>query len=95
MRVKLESVGNPDFRQDPDQPLFGCEPNKLVPVANFRQARDLCMKFINDNDLGSGNWAGGEVMDENNKVIAHISYNGRVWEGEMKTFSPSTKEIKI
>lgn len=32
MKVVLESVGNPDFGQDPDRPLYGCEPNKTVEV---------------------------------------------------------------
>lgn len=93
MKVILSSIGNPDFRQDPTQPLFGCEPCKTVPVSSLKEARDLCVKFINDNDLGSGNWNGGQILDENEKVIALVSYNGRVWEGS--EHSIDAKEIKL
>jgi hypothetical protein len=93
MRVKLESVGNPDFRQDPNNPLFGCESNKMIEVSTFKQAREACMQFISDNDLGSGNWSGGEISDENDKVIAYVSYNGRVWDGE--PWKKDVQEIKI
>jgi len=93
MKVILSSIGNPDFRQDPNQPLFGCEPCKTLPVSSFKEARDLCVKFIGDNDLGSGNWNGGQILDENEKIIAFVSYNGRVWEGS--DYSKDAKEIKI
>lgn len=93
MKVKLASIGNPDFGQDPDKPMYGCEPNKMVKVKTFKEASEACVKFIMDNDLGSGNWFGGEIYDDNNKVIAHVSYNGRVWEGQY--WNSKTKEIKI
>lgn len=93
MKVKLASIGNPDFGQNPNEPMWGCEPNKMVPVKTFREASDACMKFIEDNDLGSGNWYGGEIYDDKGKIIAHVSYNGRVWEGEHWT--SNTKEIKF
>ncbi len=35
MRVKLESVGNPDYRQDPEKPLWGAEPNRIASGASF------------------------------------------------------------
>lgn len=95
MKVKLASVGNPDFRQDPDQPLYGCEPNKIIPVKSFKDARELCMKFIEENDLGSGNWDGGEILNDKDEVIAHVSYNGRVWEGKPTAWNSNVKEITI
>lgn len=92
MKVKLESVGNPDMGQDPNKPMYGCEPNKVVPVKTFKEARDACMKFISENGLGAGNWSGGQILDDD-KVIAHVSCNGRVWEGE--SWTAETKEIKV
>ena len=93
MKVNLASVGNPDFRQDPNNPLFGCEPNKFVSVKTFKEASEACVKFINENDLGSGNWYGGEIYDNKGKIIAHVSYNGRVWEGQ--NWSTNAVEILI
>lgn len=93
MKVKLASVGNPDFGQHPDQPLYGCEADKIVPVKSFKEASELCQQFIEDNDLGAGNWSGGEIFNDKNEVIAHVSYNGRVWEGQR--WNPDSKEIKL
>lgn len=93
MTVELASVGNPDFRQDPDQPMYGCEPNKIVRVVSFKEASEVCQKFIGDNDLGSGNWAGGDIKDDKGVVIAMVSYNGRVWKGGSLT--GKNEEIKF
>lgn len=95
MKVQLSSVGNPDFNQNPDAPMYGCEPNKLVEVNSFKEASDVCSKFIIKNDLGSGNWSGGQIVDDKGKHIAHVSYNGRVWEGSASQTPFEAKEIKI
>jgi len=89
MIVKLSSCGNPDFGQDPNRPLYGCEKDKKISVDSFKEASQVCVEFISQNDLGSGNWDGGQVFD-GDKQVAQVSYNGRVWEhGELY------KEIKF
>lgn len=93
MKVKLSSVGNPDFGQNPNQSLYGSENNKTVTVKSIKEASKVCKKFIKDNDLGGGNWDGGQILDDNNKIIAYVSYNGRVWESE--NWTPDTQEIKF
>lgn len=93
MKVTLSSVGNPDFRQDPTRPIYGCEPNKTVEVASYKEASEKCIEFITNNDLGSGNWSGGDILDEKGKVIAVVSYNGKVWKGS--TLTGSNEQIKI
>jgi len=95
MKVTLTSAGNPDHNQNPNQPLYGCEKNKSVEVASFVEARNACVKFIDDNDLGGGNWSGGEIINNEGKIIAHVSYNGRVWEGKSMDWKSSTIEIKL
>ena len=81
MKLKLASVGNPDFNQDPNQPMWSCEPNKEVEVESFKEASRVCRKFIDDNNLGGGNWHGGQVYVDGNQV-ASVSYNGRIWDME-------------
>lgn len=49
--VELSSVGNPDFGQDPSKPMYGCEPNKNVPVSSFKDAAKKCVDFTSRNDL--------------------------------------------
>lgn len=77
MHVILASCGNPDYYQDPDEPMYGCEENSKRNVSSLVEASMECRKFIERNDLGSGNWAGGEIFD-GNKQVARISYNGSV-----------------
>lgn len=72
MKVLLASCGNPDYRQDPDKELWGCDRNKWVNVDSIKEASEKCVAWIERNDLGAGNWNGG-------RIIAHISYNGRAW----------------
>jgi hypothetical protein len=77
MEVELASCGNPDHFQDPDQPMWGCEGDCRITVNSLDDASAECRKFIERNSLGSGNWAGGSVY-ENNARIAQIAYNGRI-----------------
>jgi hypothetical protein len=49
-------------------------------------ASNLCRKYIETYNLGDGNWGGnaGLVLDDNQKQIARVSYNGRVWDNNNK-----------
>jgi hypothetical protein len=75
MKVSLESVNNPDFYMDNRKISKSFE-----DVQSLLEAVSACENFIDTNNLGGGNWSGGDVFDDENKLIAHISYNGRVWE---------------
>ena len=96
MKVLLSSVGNPDKRQDPNAPLYGCEPERTVEVKSFEWASAQCISFIHHNDLGGGNWSGGLITDKG-KEIAYVSYNGRVWKIEegKPMYSGKCDEIEI
>lgn len=61
-------------------------------VLNLKEASDVCRKYIGYFNLRSGNWLGGQVIDDNNNFIARISYNGRVWDSEIHR---EAKEIEI
>lgn len=76
MTVKLSSVGNPDFRQDPNASQ---SPAKTVRVLTLKGAGRVCQSYIADWNLGGGNWTGGQVY-KGKKQIARISYNGRIWD---------------
>lgn len=80
MIVELSSVGNPDFDQNPNESLWGSEEDRMVEVATFEDASFECLRFIHDNDLGSGNWSGGDIFNEHGARIATVSYNGLVWD---------------
>jgi hypothetical protein len=76
--VELSSCGNIDFGQDPDKPLMGCPEAQNIPVSTLEEASNRCRQYIREHDLGCGNWSGGFVK-VNDKDVAYISYNGRVW----------------
>jgi hypothetical protein len=77
LQVVLSNVGNPDHRQDPEQPLPGVL-NRIVAAKDLAEASNLCRAYIEENDLGGGNWSGGLVLKDGNE-FAKVSYNGRVW----------------
>lgn len=80
LKVILKSSPNPDFGQTraPARP-------RMVTVATLGEARAACVKYRDDNHLGGGNWAGGQIFDEREpkKQVYYISYNGRIWEPGM------------
>jgi hypothetical protein len=68
-------------------------------VGSFAEASQAVRSYIESEDLGSTEWyrrgGQGKVYATSNllKQIAHVSYNGRVWEG-IDTFKPGQTEIK-
>ena len=82
MMLTLASVGNPDYDQNPFQKLFGCEPDCTITVHSLEEASRKCLEFIKRNNLGRGNWSGGDVFDDEKNLIAKIEYTGWVIEKE-------------
>lgn len=79
LEVALNSCGNPDYDQSPFKGLPGVNHSRQR-VGSLREAAACCRRYIDDNDLGGGNWSGGEVRRvETGEVVARVSYNGRVW----------------
>lgn len=79
LEVTLNSCGNPDYDQSPFKGLPGVEHSRRR-VGSLREAAACCRRYIDENDLGGGNWSGGEVIRiATNEVVARVSYNGRVW----------------
>jgi len=78
MTVKLCSVFNPDYPRHQQNIIAPV----TIPVDDIKGASIACKAFIAAADIGSGNWSGGagEVRNDDGKLIARISYNGRAWE---------------
>lgn len=92
LTMKLEAVPNPDFSPG-SHPATVSIPAFVVPVSDLADARDKSQEFIMSNDLGGGNVGDFPVYNETGKIIAFISYNGRVWTPEDNW--EERKEIKI
>ena len=77
MRVTLSSAGNPDHGQYYGENLLS--PTLLVEVKNLAEASAVCRAYIAQYELGAGNWTGGTIT-KGNRIVARVSYNGRVWQ---------------
>jgi hypothetical protein len=90
--IILKADPNPDY-EFPDPRATVKTVKVSLPVSSFAKASEVCRNFIEKFDLGSGNWTGGQIGNIEGKIIAHVSYNGRVWEGEK--YVEGCKEILI
>lgn len=83
--VHLEAVPNIDYDQSDYR--ANVRVSKLKKSAkSIGEAVRIAKNFIEDNDLGSGNFIPAKLY-KNGKQIGFISYNGRVWnndQSEMK-----------
>ena len=76
--VKLSACQNPDFPPRDDLPL-----PRLVKATSLDEAARACRRFIEEHDLGGGNFRDGEVFDDaTGERVAMVSYNGRLWTPE-------------
>lgn len=78
--VVLSSCGNPDFNQNPYEPVYGV-PKRILKTASIEECQQIVRNYIDFYNLGSGNWDGGDVFKDG-KLIGYISYNGRYWNHE-------------
>jgi hypothetical protein len=54
---------------------------KAVEIQSLSEASSEVRKFIDMNGFGLSDFFGGEVYDSTtNKLIAKVSYNGRIWD---------------
>lgn len=77
-RVRLCSVGNIDFGQNPRLPY---SPLEWASCSSLAECSQACQRYISRHGLGGGNWTGGQVFKDGAQ-IARVSYNGRIWAGE-------------
>ena len=74
--------------------------SEFIPCTTLNQCSAAYRAFLNENDLGSRD-AGSCYIYSGNKIVAHVSYNGKVWEGEHyilnaePLFKPAPFEEKI
>lgn len=74
--LKATTVGNPDYRQNPDARLYGCP--DLQAEVDLTTYQKVLAWWIANHDIGSGNL--GECnLWEGDKKVARVSYNGRLW----------------
>lgn len=63
-------------------------PSTWVAVSDWADASAQVRAFIDGKGIGSSQWTGGEIREASPKgpVVAHVSYNGRVWAGTRRAW---------
>ena len=74
--VVLRSCGNIDHNECPYEEVA---PSKFVHTETIEECSEKVRNYIEDYCLGSGQWCGGQVYQEEVGYIGRISYNGRFW----------------
>lgn len=49
-------------------------------IVNLEMGSKVLEEYIKRNNLGSSNFYGGAVYDNNGDYVGHYSYNGRFWD---------------
>lgn len=75
--LELEAVPNPDNSRKIHSGIVKIKKHR-VPVSSFSDARIKVASFIEDNDLGGGNFVPAKIY-LGDVEIGYISYNGRLW----------------
>lgn len=84
----LKSVGNPDF----DQYAPVSEP-KAVRGDTLKAMVQAAEEYIEEWNLGGGNWSETEIRTLDGKTVAWLSYNGRLWDANPN--KGNAEEIKV
>lgn len=89
--VTLSHAQNPDIGRGGywGHPVDG---RKKVAIATLREAAEECRRYIDRNDLGGGNWTGGQVF-KGREQVARVSYNGRVWAMDGSEITPDVPGV--
>ena len=79
MTVTVRHAPNPDIVDGYWQHPVDSRKAKRIVVNGTNDAIRACRQYISRNELGCGNWTGGDVFN-NGEYIGRISYNGRFWQ---------------
>lgn len=94
MKIGLSHHSNPDIPGYWEKPSESGR-KQIVTVTSFEHASQTYRAFIERNGLGSGNTCMAPIFNDAGEQIAHVSYNGRVWEGPTTTPFENRKEIPL
>ncbi len=63
------------------------------PVRSWPQVSEAYRRTIARLGLGASHAPRCEIIDGEGQVVAHVSYNGRVWPGDVRDWSPDIRPI--
>lgn len=93
MKVKLEAKPNPDYTTACHQADVNIKAT-WKQVGSFAEASSVVRNFIDTNELGAGNFTGGEIRDDELKAaFAWVSYNGKAWDCSPADWMSETAKV--
>lgn len=67
--------------------------SRRYQVASFAQASEMFCLARDKMGEGSSNTPSPQLVDEHGKVFGYVSYNGRVWTGDLANWSNGTTTL--
>jgi len=89
--IRARSHGNIDHGENPFSPVA---PRLTARAETIEELQEAVRNYINENNLGSGNFTHALVADDKG-VIGAISYNGRFWTREEWNSKPYNTNCHI
>ncbi len=71
--------------------IYGVERVHRVEVESLEMASVAVTNYIVENEVTGRDWTGGRVFNDHHRVVARVSYNGRVWDKEGKEIPPKER----
>ncbi len=68
--------------------LFVQVGRKRFALETMQKASEAYCKMIDATGVGSSRAPRADIVDASGKIVAHISYNGRVWPGTRQDWQP-------
>lgn len=94
LTVRLSHCPNPDIGGGYwETPIDPRKPQHVL-VNSLPNAQQTVRDYIERNNLGSGNWNGGDLRLDG-KTIGRISYNGRAWRLDNSPMPPDAPELGV
>ena len=67
--------------------------SRRIPVTSIAEASAIFCAARDHFGLGGDYTPTPEIVDSSGTVIAHISYNGRIWPGDDLSWTPDTAPL--
>ncbi len=67
---------------------------RRYPVASLEEASAMFCAARNKAGTGAKDTPTPMIFDTAGKLVAHVSYNGRVWAGHPRDWTPQTKPLQ-
>ena len=87
-KLILQACGNVDHEENPYENIVNgkiVQENHII-CNSIKECQKATRNYIEQNNLGSGNFLGGFTFDEYDNQVGYISYNAKYWKKGSKYY---------